>query len=90
MDNKNKIEFEVIQSDIGTYAAACYAQRIYTEGNNLQELHDNIKTAIERHFPNEASRPIPKNINLILYRHIDAQEPAPKIAAPIAYITDSQ
>lgn len=64
------IEFEVIQSQSGCYAAACHAHRIYTEGETLQMLSDNISAAIKKHFPNPATRPSPKSINLILYKDI--------------------
>ncbi len=64
------IEFEVIQSQTGCYAAACHAHRIYLEGETLQMLSDNISTAIEKHFPNPSTRPSPKSINLILYKDI--------------------
>lgn len=70
MSNKNKIEFEVIQSQEGSYAAACYAQQIYTEGDTLQSLYDNITAAIEKHFPDPRTRPLPKSTNLILFRDI--------------------
>lgn len=68
----NKIEFEVIQAQEGTYAAACYAKQIYTEGNNLQELHDNIKAAINKHYPDDETRPTPESVSLILFRDINA------------------
>lgn len=70
MSKESKIEFEVIQAQEGTYAAACYAQKIYAEGNNLQELHDNIKAAIDKHFPDNETKPTPKSVSLILFRDI--------------------
>lgn len=68
MNSKADIEFEVIQSQEGAYAAACYAQQIYTEGDTLQILYDNIIAAIEKHFPNPNTRPLPNAIKLILFR----------------------
>lgn len=70
MSIKDEIEFEVIQSQEGSYAAACYAQQIYTEGNTLQILYDNITAAIEKHFPDPFTRPLPNAIKLILFRDI--------------------
>lgn len=71
MVNERKIEFEVIQAQEGSYAAACYAQQIYTEGSNLQELHDNIKAAIDAHFPDDETKPTAKSVSLIIFRDID-------------------
>lgn len=70
MSEESKIEFEVIQAQEGSYAAACYAQQIYTEGNNLQELHDNIKAAIDKHFTDDERKPTPKSVSLILFRDV--------------------
>lgn len=74
MSESNKIEFEVIQAQEGSYAAACYAKQIYTEANNLQELHDNIKAAIGRHFPDEKTRPSSRSVSLILFRDVKMSE----------------
>lgn len=64
------MEFEVIQSQEGSYAAACHSHRIYTEGDTLQMLYDNITAAIQKHYPDPSTRPCPKSVNLILFRDI--------------------
>lgn len=62
-----KLEFEVIKSKEGDYAAACYKERIFTEGDSLQSLYDNIVEALDLHFePDE--RPKAEDIQLIIYR----------------------
>lgn len=68
MERGTELEFEVIQAQEGTYAAACYARQIFTEGSNLRELHDNIQAAIDRHFPNNETKPIPSSVKIILFR----------------------
>lgn len=64
------MEFEVIQSQEGSYAAACHSHNIYTEGDTLEILYNNIIAAIEKYYPDPATRPHPKSVNLILFKDI--------------------
>lgn len=64
------MEFEVIQSQEGSYAAACHSHNIYTEGDTLQMLYDNIIAAIQQYYPDPSTRPNPNSVNLILFRDI--------------------
>ena len=67
MRNNNNIEFEVIQDARGVYTAGCFSERIFVEGRTLQQLNDNIWSAVVDHFPEE-DRPEASGIRLILFR----------------------
>lgn len=62
-----EITFEVIQQVEGSFVAACYSENIYTEGSSLEELHENIVSAIDVRFHGR-TKPEPGNIRLMLFR----------------------
>lgn len=62
-----EITFEVIQETEGSYVAACYSENIYTEGSSLEELHDNITSAIDIRFRGRA-KPSPSAVRLMVFR----------------------
>jgi predicted RNase H-like HicB family nuclease len=57
----------VIQETEGSYVAACYSENIYTEGVSLEELHDNIVSAINLKFRGRA-KPEPSAVRLLMFR----------------------
>ncbi|MGF1482820.1 MAG: hypothetical protein ACFBZ8_00475 [Opitutales bacterium] len=61
------ITFEVIQEVEGSYVAACYSENIFLDGQNLQELHDNISAALDRKFEGRR-KPSPGDVRLMMYR----------------------
>lgn len=61
------LEFEVIKETDGGYAAACYQERIYTEGKNLEELQKNITSAIDTRFV-DRPKPTPDQVKLVIYK----------------------
>lgn len=67
MINNKSIEFEVIQDVSGSYTAGCFSERLFVEAKTLEQLNDNIWSAIVGHFP-EDRRPEPSAIRLILFR----------------------
>lgn len=62
-----EITFEVIQETEGTYVAACYSENIYTDGASLEELHDNITSAIDVKFRGRV-KPSPSAVRLMVFR----------------------
>jgi predicted RNase H-like HicB family nuclease len=46
----SEIIFIVENSDEGGYTAKCLGHSIYTEGETLDELKENVKDAIKCHF----------------------------------------
>lgn len=61
------LEFEVIRETEGSYAAACYKERIYTGGRDLDELQRNISTAIDSRFT-DRPKPTPDQVKLVIFR----------------------
>lgn len=62
-----ELTFEVIQQLEGSFVAACYSENIYTEGSCLEELHENIVSAIDVRFEGR-DKPEPGNVRLMLFR----------------------
>ncbi len=62
-----EITFEVIQQIEGSFVAACYSENIYTEGSSLEELHENIVSAIDVRFVGR-NKPDGSAVRLMLYR----------------------
>jgi predicted RNase H-like HicB family nuclease len=52
----NEIIFVVENSDEGGYTAKALGYSVYTEGDTLEELKENIKDAVKCHFE-EKDRP---------------------------------
>ena len=46
----SEIIFIVENSDEGVYTAKCLGYSIYTEGQILEELKENVKDAVKCHF----------------------------------------
>ena len=61
-----EITFEVIQQIEGCFVAACYSENIYTEGSTLEELHENITSAIDVRFEGR-TKPLGSAVRLMLY-----------------------
>lgn len=59
--------FEVIQLRRGGYAAQCLNASIETRATDLQELHDNISSAVDSHFEGRR-KPDGKSIHLMMFR----------------------
>jgi predicted RNase H-like HicB family nuclease len=49
----SEIIFIIEDSDEGGYTAKALGYSIYTEGETLEELKENIKDAVKCHFDNE-------------------------------------
>ncbi len=62
-----ELTFEVIQQVEGSFVAACYSENIYTEGSSLEELHENIVSAIDVRFRGR-SKPDGSDVRLMLFR----------------------
>jgi predicted RNase H-like HicB family nuclease len=62
-----ELTFEVIQQSEGSFVAACYSENIYTEGSSLEELHENIVSAIDVRFQGRA-KPDGSDVRLMLFR----------------------
>jgi len=60
------ITFEVIKEREGGYVAACYDEKIFTDGETLAELHARITAAIEERFEGRL-KPEPKDIKLMVW-----------------------
>ena len=61
------ITFEVIRESEGGYVAACMDERIFAEGNDLEELHDNLSFAIDQKFEGR-EKPDPSAVQLVMYK----------------------
>jgi len=61
------LTFEVIKEAEGSFVAACYDEHIYTEGNTIEELHDNINAALDHCFSGRL-RPEPANVKMVLFQ----------------------
>ena len=55
---KNEIIFYVEESMDGGYEAKALGHSIYTEGDTIEELKNNIREAIQCHFENDTIHPI--------------------------------
>ncbi len=62
-----ELTFEVIQQLEGSFVAACYSENIYTEGSSLEELHENIVSAIDVRFRGR-DKPDGSDVRLMLFR----------------------
>jgi hypothetical protein len=62
-----ELTFEVIRETEGSFVAACYSENIYTEGLSLEELHDNIVSAIDVKFKGR-TKPEPSAVRLMVFR----------------------
>lgn len=63
------LEFEVIQETKGGYVAACFEERIYVDGQTLEELHYEINSAVDVHFQEQGRpRPSADAIRLVFYK----------------------
>jgi len=62
-----EITFEVIQQSEGSFVAACYSENIYTEGSSLEELHENIVSAMDVRFQGR-TKPEHSAVRLMLFR----------------------
>ena len=60
------LEFEVLNDEEGGYAAACFSERIYTEGKDLEELYENIHRAIDECFT-DRPKPSSDDVKLIFF-----------------------
>lgn len=75
----SSLEFEVIQESHGSYVAACYKEKIYTEGNSLAELQDNINTAVNKRFAGTGRlKPTADAIRLIVYKETPSTPDKPE------------
>lgn len=61
----SELVFEVSQEADGGYCAECLTESIFTQGNDWQELRDNVREAVEAYF---FDRPKPPSIRLHLIR----------------------
>ena len=59
--------FEVILHRAGNYSASCLNAEINTAGGDLEELHDNISSAVDTHY-GAASKPEASAIHLVLFQ----------------------
>ncbi|WKN40471.1 type II toxin-antitoxin system HicB family antitoxin [Tunicatimonas pelagia] len=56
----------VVEEDLeGGYHAKALSDAIFTEGETLEELKDNIKEALQCHFEEEADRPKMVRLHLV-------------------------
>ncbi|MGB2662709.1 MAG: hypothetical protein WAK48_01820 [Candidatus Acidiferrum sp.] len=61
-----RTRFEVIEEEDGGYVAACLSENIVTHGDTWNELHGNVKDAVEAFFFDELK---PQSIRLHLVRN---------------------
>lgn len=57
--------FEVVYRDDGTMTAICPAEGITTGGDDLEDLHVNINSAIDERFEGR-ERPHPSRVRLLV------------------------
>lgn len=62
----SQLIFEVIRHASGGFSASCLNARINTRATDLQELHDNISSAVDSYFPH-GQRPAADAIHLMLF-----------------------
>jgi len=53
----NTIDFEVRQAEAGGYCARALGYSIFTEADTLEELHRNVREAIDCHFDETMKAP---------------------------------
>lgn len=61
----SELVFEVTQEADGGFVAEALGESIFTEGNNWEELRENVREAVSAYF---FDRPAPKTIRLHLVR----------------------
>ena len=61
----SEVQFDVTHEEPAGYAAECITENMSVMGDNWEELRNNVKTAVERHFQNG---PKPASIRLHLVR----------------------
>jgi len=60
-----EIVFSVSQEEDGGYVAECLSHDIFTQGNSWEELHRNVREAVNAYF---FDQPKPCNVRLHLVR----------------------
>ena len=61
----SEVVFDVTREDIGGYAAECESENLSVMADTWEDLRDNVKAAVEKHFQNG---PKPTSIRLHLVR----------------------
>jgi hypothetical protein len=61
----SEVVFDVTCEDIGGYAAECESENLSVMADTWEDLRDNVKAAVEKHFQNG---PKPTTIRLHLVR----------------------
>jgi hypothetical protein len=61
----SEVVFDVTREDIGGYAAECESENLSVMADTWEDLRDNVKAAVEKHFQNG---PKPTTIRLHLVR----------------------
>ena len=61
----SEVVFDVTREDIGGYAAECESENLSVMADTWEDLRDNVKAAVEKHFQNG---PKPTSLRLHLVR----------------------
>lgn len=65
-----ELVFEVIKQVKGGYVAACRDERIYTQGQDLEELYSNINEALGEAFQGRP-KPDPASVKLMVFQELE-------------------
>ena len=68
-----KLVFELIRDEFGRFSARCLNARIRSQGDDLEELHENLTAAIEAYFPGETP-PSGDEVHFVMFH--EPSEPA--------------
>tara|TARA_B100001248_G_scaffold262537_1_gene259259 strand:- start:30803 stop:31036 length:234 start_codon:yes stop_codon:yes gene_type:complete len=61
------LTFEVFQEESGGFAAACYQENIYADGDSLENLYTCINREIDKRFQ-DRPKPEAHQVQLIVYK----------------------
>jgi hypothetical protein len=60
----SEIVFDVTREDIGGYAAECESENLSVMADTWEDLRDNVKAAVEKHFQ-DGPKPVSIRLHLV-------------------------
>ena len=61
----SEVMFDVKREEPGGYAAECQNENISVMGQTWEEMRDNVKAAVEKHFHNGGAKPTAIRLHLV-------------------------
>ena len=61
----SEVVFDVTRENLGGYAAECESENISVMGQTWEELRDNVKSAVAKHFQDGGAKPTSIRLHLV-------------------------